>query len=158
MTRTEIFEQLTKQAVDTYKCKNADYGDSFVKVRQKFPNAILIRLNDKLNRLEALWGGKQAMVTDESIDDTLLDLANYALMELAERHYEREFVAELTGRTLDGTAVHKTACEYLSDDRCMLLPDLPPCAPNEMYCMQKAVEAAKKKMKLWNMVPNLHAT
>lgn len=89
MTRVQIFENLVKKAADTYKAKNADYGDSFVKVRQKYPNSILIRLNDKLSRLETLMDkSKDAQVKDESIDDTLLDLANYALMELTERIYE----------------------------------------------------------------------
>ena len=70
---------------DTYKAKNADYGDSFAQVREKYPNAILIRLNDKMNRLESLMNGAEQHVQDESIDDTLLDLANYCIMELVER-------------------------------------------------------------------------
>ena len=70
---------------DTYKAKNADYGDSFAMVREKYPNAILIRLNDKLNRLETLMNGAEQKVNDESVDDTLLDLANYCIMELVER-------------------------------------------------------------------------
>lgn len=93
-TRAEIFEELTKKASDTYRRKNADYGDSFVKVRNKYPNSVLIRLNDKLNRLEMLMGRNQrAKVKEESIEDTLLDLANYALMELTERLYEKQAVA-----------------------------------------------------------------
>lgn len=93
-SRAEIFEELTKKAADTYRRKNADYGDSFVKVRNKFPNSVLIRLNDKLNRLEMLMGRSQrARVKEESIEDTLLDLANYALMELTERIYEKQVVA-----------------------------------------------------------------
>lgn len=72
---------------DTYKAKNADYGDSFAQVRSKYPNAILIRLNDKLNRLETLMNGAQQHVNDESVDDTLLDLANYCIMELVERRH-----------------------------------------------------------------------
>ena len=64
---------------------NADYGDSFAQVREKYPNAILIRLNDKLNRLETLMNGAEQHVNDESIEDTLLDLANYCIMELVER-------------------------------------------------------------------------
>lgn len=72
---------------DTYKAKNADYGDSFVQVREKYPNAILIRLNDKLNRLETLMNGAEQHVNDESVEDTLLDLANYCIMELVERKY-----------------------------------------------------------------------
>lgn len=75
---------ICQELFETYKAKNADYGDSFALVRRKYPNAILIRLNDKLNRLETLMnGGKQHV--DESIDDTLLDLANYCIMELVER-------------------------------------------------------------------------
>lgn len=72
---------------ETYKAKNADYGDSFAMVREKYPNAILIRLNDKLNRLETLMNGAQQHVQDESVDDTLLDLANYCIMELVERRH-----------------------------------------------------------------------
>lgn len=90
-SRAEIFKELTEKAADTYRRKNADYGDSFVKVRNKFPDSVLVRLNDKLNRLEVLMGKKKkAEVKDESIEDTLLDLANYALMELTERLYEKQ--------------------------------------------------------------------
>lgn len=93
-SRAEIFKELTEKAADTYRRKNADYGDSFVKVRNKFPDSVLVRLNDKLNRLEVLMGKKKkAEVKDESIEDTLLDLANYALMELTERLYEKQVVA-----------------------------------------------------------------
>lgn len=78
---------ICQKLFETYKAKNADYGDSFAQVRQKYPNAILIRLNDKLNRLETLMNGAEQHVNDESIEDTLLDLANYCIMELVERKY-----------------------------------------------------------------------
>ena len=79
----DICEKLTK----TYEAKNADYGDSFSETRTKYPEAICIRLLDKLNRLEGLISGQDPKV-DESIDDTLLDIANYAVMELVERRYD----------------------------------------------------------------------
>lgn len=78
---------ICRELHETYKAKNADYGDSFAMVREKYPNAILIRLNDKLNRLETLMNGAQQHVQDESVDDTLLDLANYCIMELVERRH-----------------------------------------------------------------------
>lgn len=82
--KEDVHDDICQMLHETYKAKNADYGDSFALVRRKYPNAILIRLNDKLNRLETLMnGGKQHV--DESIDDTLLDLANYCIMELVER-------------------------------------------------------------------------
>jgi hypothetical protein len=43
--------------------------------------AYLVRMYDKLNRLYALTQkGANARVTDESIHDTLKDLANYAIL------------------------------------------------------------------------------
>lgn len=89
MTRIEKHKQLCDKLHETYRKKNSDYGDSFAKTRAIVPNAILVRLHDKLNRVTALLSGAKQQVNDESVDDTLLDLANYALMELVERHAER---------------------------------------------------------------------
>ena len=41
-----------------------------------------IRLSDKLNRFKKLSKNGDAKVADESIRDTLIDLANYALMTI----------------------------------------------------------------------------
>lgn len=73
----------------TYIRKNADYGDSFAALRKEFPQAILLRIGDKYNRLKTLMAKKEAMVTDESLQDTLLDLANYCVMELVEMEFDR---------------------------------------------------------------------
>ena len=70
---------------DTYKRKNHDYGDSFAQLRNRLPNAILTRLFDKYLRLETLLNGATQEVKDESINDTLMDMANYCIMELVER-------------------------------------------------------------------------
>lgn len=43
-----------------------------------------IRLGDKFNRFKTLSRSDDQKVTDESIRDTLLDLANYALMTVLE--------------------------------------------------------------------------
>ena len=84
-------EKLCKQIHDLYLAKNADYGDSFRKVREEIPNAILVRLSDKLNRLKKLMNtSEEQQVKEESVDDTLMDLANYALLELVERHVESD--------------------------------------------------------------------
>ena len=73
-----------------YARKNHDYGDSF---HQTFVEEGLamtrIRLGDKLSRFKTLskliaTDGGQQQVTDESIRDTLLDLANYAIMTVLE--------------------------------------------------------------------------
>lgn len=67
--------------------KNADYGDSYAKSVEKYGDTVaLIRLGDKLSRLESLLlSNKMPNVCDESIEDTLLDLAGYAILELERR-------------------------------------------------------------------------
>jgi hypothetical protein len=90
MNKIEIHKSICKKSHTTYKDKNADYGDSFAKVRREYPEAICIRLSDKLERLKVLLGGNVQHVKDESIDDTLLDMATYCIMELTERQFERQ--------------------------------------------------------------------
>ena len=70
-----------------YEKKNSDYGDSFHKTFLEEGYAMArVRLDDKLNRFKELSrkSGTDAKVTDESIRDTLVDLANYALMTVME--------------------------------------------------------------------------
>lgn len=84
----QVHRDILVQLHQTYVRKNHDYGNSFYKVREEFPNAVLIRLMDKLERLKALY--VSPALVDESIEDTLLDLANYAIMEVVERRREKQ--------------------------------------------------------------------
>ena len=86
--KVDIFKDITNKMLDTYKRKNNDYGDSFSKVRKEYPQAICIRMSDKLERLKALNNGNEQLVKDESIKDTLMDMANYAILELIEMEME----------------------------------------------------------------------
>ena len=88
-TKVDLHKSLCEQIHSVYEAKNKDYGDSFSSLRKEFPEAILIRLGDKYNRLKALMKNGKAEVKDESIEDTLLDLANYCLMEVIERRIDR---------------------------------------------------------------------
>lgn len=68
-----------------YERKNHDYGDSFHKSFEEYGLIMsCIRLEDKLNRLKQLSNGDDQKVLDESICDTLMDLANYAIMTILE--------------------------------------------------------------------------
>ena len=84
--KKKIIKQIYNNLYKTYCAKNHDYGDSFARVRDKYNDkfpVILIRLSDKFYRLEQLLvNGKQKV--NESIKDTLLDIANYCVMEVAE--------------------------------------------------------------------------
>lgn len=72
-----------------YKAKNHDYGDSFGDTYKKLGIiSAVTRLSDKMNRLMSLAVSHNAQVKDEKIEDTLLDMANYAIMTLIELGYE----------------------------------------------------------------------
>jgi len=78
--KSEEFKSITSQILNTYIKKNHDYGNSFDKSMDEFGmTSAIIRMNDKLERLKTL-SKKESMVKDESVKDTLLDLANYAIM------------------------------------------------------------------------------
>lgn len=82
INKIDVHKQICDQIYDTYVAKNHDYGDSFGESIQEFgPIAGVVRLNDKMNRIKTLVNGDgDRKVTDESVKDALLDLANYAIM------------------------------------------------------------------------------
>lgn len=91
MDNVQRHKQITDDMHKTYKDKNADYGNSFALTRNKYNKhfpVIMIRLHDKFTRLETLLLNSQAPKVQESIQDTLLDLANYCIMEVIEMEKE----------------------------------------------------------------------
>lgn len=74
----KICENLNK----IYISKNKDYGDSFNETIDEFGYvAALVRMSDKFNRLKSLICKQgEHLVKTESLADTSLDLANYAIM------------------------------------------------------------------------------
>lgn len=75
------FKDMLDEMLETYIIKNNDYGNSFDKSLDEFGiTASLVRMEDKLNRLKTLTKNNEQKVKDESIQDTLLDLANYSAM------------------------------------------------------------------------------
>ena len=62
--------------------KNKDYNNSFDKTVTEYGYVVIaIRLEDKINRLKNLKNNKN-QVTNESIKDTLLDIAGYCVLSL----------------------------------------------------------------------------
>lgn len=73
-----------KELNELYSRKNHDYGDSFHETFKKYGLTMsAIRLGDKFQRFESLLKADN-QVKDESIRDTLIDLANYAIMTVME--------------------------------------------------------------------------
>ena len=80
MNQIEDFSALLETMKLMYIAKNHDYGNSFEKSCDEYGiTAALVRIEDKLNRLKSLRD-KDPKVTNESIKDTLIDMANYCIM------------------------------------------------------------------------------
>lgn len=82
----EFVEKHAHLLVETFAKKRADYGPTTTETFEKFgPVSMLIRMHDKLGRLDNLLGaGIDPHIHAESVEDTLLDLANYCLIALLE--------------------------------------------------------------------------
>ena len=82
----ELFKELAKQMSDTFTKKRADYGQTTTETYDKFgPVSMLTRMHDKMGRLDNLLLTGNLNCQDEKVEDTLLDLANYAIITIIER-------------------------------------------------------------------------
>lgn len=91
MDRIELHKQICSQLTDLYTKKNHDYGDSFhISYMEEGMAMPRIRLGDKFNRFKTLTRASNQYVPDESIRDTLIDLANYAIMTIIEMEREND--------------------------------------------------------------------
>ena len=81
MNNIESFKALTAEMAKLYEEKNKNYGDSFnTSLNEDGLLVTKIRLGDKYNRLVSLLKQKKNGTVEESLRDTLIDLANYAIM------------------------------------------------------------------------------
>lgn len=73
--------QIQDEARAIFMKKNKDYGNAF---SDYGTIGVLVRMNDKIRRLQTITKNKITMVNDESLRDTLLDLLNYSALALVE--------------------------------------------------------------------------
>lgn len=93
MNRIEHHLKIVTALNKLYAEKNHDYGNSFGETYQKLGIiSALTRISDKYNRLISLATKpeEERKVKDESIQDTLLDMANYCIMTVIEMEAEKE--------------------------------------------------------------------
>ena len=82
--KVETFSKIVTKMTELYAKKNHDYGNSFDEGCDKIGTGYpLGRLLDKMNRLIACMGKEDEMQINESIEDTLKDLACYSVMTLS---------------------------------------------------------------------------
>ena len=85
INKVELHRYICEEINNLYERKNHDYGDSFHQTFAEEGMAMArIRLGDKFSRFKTLSRGGEQKVNDESIRDTLIDLANYAVMTVLE--------------------------------------------------------------------------
>ena len=79
MDRVEQLREIQQNALELFRKKNKDYGDAFAKFGVI---GVLMRIEDKLQRGISITKNQIHLVNDESLEDTLIDLHNYAAMAL----------------------------------------------------------------------------
>lgn len=84
VTKEQKIKEKTFLLCDTLIKKNKDYGNSFEKLFNKHGLMYsCIHLEEKLNRIESLAENNlESKVENESIKDSLLDIAGYAILTL----------------------------------------------------------------------------
>ena len=89
--KAEMHAQICSELHELYEAKNADYGDAFSKTFDEYGMvAPLLRMEDKMSRLKSLHRKGVQQVKQESMRDTLIDLANYAIMTVMELDAQEE--------------------------------------------------------------------
>ena len=79
MNRVKQLEDIQTNARELFSRKNADYGDAFAKYGLV---GVIMRIEDKIQRLISINKSGIVLVSDEGLRDTLLDLHNYAAMAI----------------------------------------------------------------------------
>lgn len=89
MLSIEQKERLHQEFLDKlhnlYVTKNRDYGDSVHRTYERYGMiSYLVRIEDKINRVQSLTEEGIQRVNDEKLQDTLLDAANYLILAAIE--------------------------------------------------------------------------
>ena len=116
MDRVNQMLIVQKEGLELFKKKNTDYGDSFA---QFGPIGVIIRMQDKINRLANISKTNITLVESESLRDTLIDLHNYSAMAIMlldekDKHNDKEITNEITNEiTTTASVGHEL---YLEDN------------------------------------------
>jgi hypothetical protein len=75
--RVDQLKNIQCEALELFRRKNQDYGDAFATYGTV---GVLVRMGDKIMRLQNITNKGITLVDDEKLRDTLIDLHNYAGM------------------------------------------------------------------------------
>ena len=77
--RVKQLQTVQNEALELFSKKNQDYGDAFATYGTI---GVLVRLGDKIHRLQSITSKGINLIEDEKLRDTLIDLHNYAAMAI----------------------------------------------------------------------------
>jgi predicted SpoU family rRNA methylase len=76
-------KEISNEIAELLEKKNKDYGNSFDKTIEEYGiTAYLLRIEDKISRLKSITKDKEVLVKDESMEDTIRDIAGYSILML----------------------------------------------------------------------------
>ena len=99
MDRVAQLKDVQDEARALFQKKNADYGDSFATYG---PVGVLVRMGDKISRLNSITQKGVHLINTESLRDTLIDLHNYAAMAVLLLDEGKDIVKDSTCTTEKG--------------------------------------------------------
>ena len=77
--RITQFKTVQREALELFTKKNQDYGDAFANYGAI---GVLVRMGDKISRLQSITNNSISLINTESLRDTLIDLHNYSAMAI----------------------------------------------------------------------------
>lgn len=93
MNHSKQLSTIQNEALELFNKKNTDYGDAFANYG---PVGVLVRIGDKISRLQNIEKNNITMINDEKIRDTLIDLHNYAAMAIMLIDEKEKLTTKLT--------------------------------------------------------------
>ena len=79
ISRVSQMQLIQSEGLELFKRKNQDYGDAFANYGVV---GVLVRMGDKIARLQSISTKSVSLVNSESLRDTLIDLHNYSAMAI----------------------------------------------------------------------------
>lgn len=111
MNKVQEFRNIVNKMADTYEKKNSNYGDSFGKLFGELGAVSgLVPLYNKLHRATSLIQGDENHF--ESLEDTLIDMACYAIMNVIEMRNAKQEKEEEEGEATSGYVLQDNYVPY----------------------------------------------
>lgn len=101
MGKESTFRDIAESQIRLYESKNADYGNAADKLYESYGlTYYLIMLEQKLLRLKNLYN-KTDKANNESIEDSLLDMSNYAILAVESMRKNAKQISENSPKNTD---------------------------------------------------------